>query len=226
MSDKRTKGGLDGVMLAPEGEANGVVIWLHGLGADGNDFVPIVQGLGLDPALRIRFIFPHAPMRPVTINGGHVMRAWYDLVDMERSREDTKGILDSEAAVQGVINAQIAQGIPSERIVLAGFSQGGVMALRTGLCSPTPLAGVIALSCYLGMADRLTADRREENRQTAIYMAHGTVDAVVPIALGSESYKMLKGLGHPISWATFQVGHGVHPEEVAEVGAFINRVLA
>ena len=202
------------------------VIWLHGLGADGNDFAPIVPELRLPASLPVRFVFPHAPVQPVTINGGMAMRSWYDILVPNLVRiEDEKGIRLSEQAVRALIDREISRGIPAERIVLAGFSQGCAMALMTGLRYPERLGGVAALSGYLPLADRFAAERHAANASTPVFMAHGTQDPVVILKRGEDSRDALKALGHPVQWHTYPMPHSVHPREVADIAAFLKQVL-
>ena len=202
------------------------VIWLHGLGADGNDFAAIVPELKLLDCPPIRFIFPHAPSMPVTVNGGYVMPAWYDIMGADLvSRQDAAGIQKSEQAIQAIIAHEVARGIPTERMVLAGFSQGCAMALHTGLRLTTPLAGIMALSGYLPLAERFTAERHPANLRTPIFMAHGTQDPVVVLARGEASRNLLAGAGHTVDWHTYPMQHSVHPREVAEISVFLTQVL-
>ncbi|WP_016833305.1 alpha/beta hydrolase [Herbaspirillum lusitanum] len=202
------------------------VIWLHGLGADGNDFVPIVRELDLSGSQAIRFIFPTAPTMPVTINGGYVMRAWYDIFtpDLVR-REDEPGLRASQALVEALIAREKARGIPAERIVLAGFSQGCAMTLQTGLRHPEKLAGLMCLSGYLPLAAMIEAERRTANHATPVFMAHGRQDPVVVIARAEQSRDMLKALGHDIEWHEYQMQHSVCQEEVDDIGQWLARVL-
>ena len=202
------------------------VIWLHGLGADGNDFAAIVPELKLLDCPPIRFIFPHAPSMPVTVNGGYVMPAWYDIMGADLvSRQDAAGIQKSEQAIQAIIAHEVARGIPTERMVLAGFSQGCAMALHTGLRLTTPLAGIMALSGYLPLAERFTAERHPANLRTPIFMAHGTQDPVVVLARGEASRNLLAGAGHTVDWHTYPMQHSVHPREVADISVFLTQVL-
>ncbi|MDZ7939228.1 MAG: dienelactone hydrolase family protein [Rhodoferax sp.] len=202
------------------------VIWLHGLGADGNDFAGLVPELNLAGYPAIRFIFPHAPSIPVTINGGYVMPAWYDLLGMDLvSQQDAQGIQKSETAIQALIANEVARGIPHERIVLAGFSQGCAMALHTALRLPQKIAGVMALSGYLPLADRFASERHAANAATPIFMAHGTQDPVVVLARGEDSRNALAALGHPVQWHTYPMPHSVHPKEIADISAFLRQVL-
>ena len=202
------------------------VIWLHGLGADGNDFAAIVPELKLLDCPPIRFIFPHAPSMPVTVNGGYVMPAWYDIMGADLvSRQDAAGIQKSEQAIQAIIAHEVARGIPTERMVLAGFSQGCAMALHTGLRLTTPLAGIMALSGYLPLAERFTAERHPANLRTPIFMAHGTQDPVVVLARGEASRNLLAGAGHTVDWHTYPMQHSVHPREVADISVFLTQVF-
>ena len=202
------------------------VIWLHGLGADGNDFVPIVRELDLSGSQPIRFIFPTAPTMPVTINGGYVMRAWYDIFtpDLVR-REDEPGLRASQALVEALIAKEKARGIPADRIVLAGFSQGCAMTLQTGLRHPEKLAGLMCLSGYLPMAATIDAERNAANQATPIFMAHGRQDPVVVIPRAEQSRDALKALGYDIEWHEYQMQHSVCQEEVDDIGQWLARVL-
>ncbi len=202
------------------------VIWLHGLGADGNDFAAIVPQLDLRGCPPIRFIFPHAPTMPVTINGGYVMPAWYDILGADLvDRQDAAGIQKSEKAIVALIEQEVARGIPYERIVLAGFSQGCAMALHTGLRLPHRLAGIMALSGYLPLADRFPSERHTANATTPVFMAHGTQDPVVILKRGEDSRDALKALGHPVQWHTYPMPHSVHPQEITDIAAFLKQVL-
>ena len=202
------------------------VIWLHGLGADGNDFAGLVPELNLDGCPPIRFVFPHAPSIPVTLNGGYVMPAWYDIMGLNLvDRQDAPGIQKSELAIAALIANEVARGIPVERIVLAGFSQGCAMALHTGLRFPQRLAGIMALSGYLPLADRFANERHQANATTPVFMAHGTQDPVVVLARGEDSRKALVALGHPVQWHTYPMQHAVHPQEIADIAAFLKQVL-
>lgn len=202
------------------------VIWLHGLGADGHDFAPIVPELGLAPDVAIRFVFPHAPTMPVTVNGGYVMRAWYDILGADLTRrEDEAGLRRSQRLVDGLIAREIARGCPSERIVLAGFSQGCAMALLTGVRSRVPLAGLIGLSGYLPLLDTTQHERSAVNANIPIFLAHGTADPIVPLARAIATRDTLMQLGYHPDWHTYPMPHSVHPQEIAEIGAFLNRIL-
>lgn len=201
------------------------VIWMHGLGADGGDFVPIVQELKLPP-LGIRFVFPHAPMRPVTINGGFVMRAWYDIVVQDLVRqEDERGIRESQELIEQLIDKETGRGIPVNRIVLAGFSQGGVIALQTGLRHPKRLAGLLALSCYLPLAATVEKERSAANQDVPVFIGHGTADDIVPLQRGLASRDALAKLGYKPEWHQYPMPHSVHPDEIADIGAWFRRTL-
>jgi phospholipase/carboxylesterase len=206
------------------------VIWLHGLGADGNDFVPIVNELDLEGAPAIRFVFPHAPVRPVTINNGMMMRAWYDVLmgDLEGKsrRADERGVRESQALVDALIGREAGRGIATEKIVLAGFSQGGAVTLQTGLRYPKRLAGMMALSTYLPLAESLPQEAAPANRQTPIFMAHGLYDGVIPLAMGAGSMTLLTGMGHPVEWRQYGMQHSVCPQEIQDIGAWLRRVLS
>lgn len=216
---------LECIEISTSPQPQFAVIWLHGLGADGNDFAPIVPELGVDD-IPIRFIFPHAPVMPITINNGMVMRAWYDIYVMDLVRhEDEKGLRDSQLLVQTLIARENARGIPTERIVLAGFSQGSAMTLQTGLRLEEQLAGMVCLSGYLPMANKTTAERHPANATTPIFMAHGTQDPVVPIQRAQESKALLTELGYDVEWHTYPMPHSVHPDEVVAIGAFLKKVL-
>lgn len=203
------------------------VIWLHGLGASGDDFAAIVPELDLADCPPIRFVFPHAPAMPVTINGGYVMPAWYDILGMPgQGREDEAGIRRSALAIEALIARERARGVRSEHIVLAGFSQGCAMVLHTGLRHARPLAGIIALSGYLPLAATLAGERQEANRPTPVFMAHGLSDPVVALARAEASRAVLEGLGQPVQWHTYPMPHSVHPAEIADIGRFLRQVLA
>ena len=203
------------------------IIWMHGLGADGNDFVPLVRELDLAGLPGIRFVFPHANTMPVTINGGYVMRAWYDIsgADLVR-REDEAGLRASQAQVEALIAREKARGIPASRIILAGFSQGCAMALQTGLRHPETLAGMLCLSGYLPLAARLAAERSAASLATPIFMAHGRADGVVPFARAQESRELLAAAGYRIEWHDYNMQHSLCLEEVQDISAWLRTVLA
>lgn len=203
------------------------VIWLHGLGADCHDFEPLVPEIVPRRERAWRFVFPNAPVRPVTLNGGMSMRAWYDILGLDRlAAEDAAGFRDTDARVGELIRAQVGRGIPAARIVLAGFSQGGAVSLHTGLRYPERLAGIMALSCYLPLAGTLAAERAAANSGVPIFMAHGLDDGVLPIAMGLESRDKLKALGVGVEWHQYRMAHSVCQPEVADIRAFLLRILA
>jgi phospholipase/carboxylesterase len=203
------------------------VVWLHGLGADGNDFVPIVGEMRLPADRPIRFVFPHAPVRPVTINNGFPMRAWYDIYAADlANRADVLGVAQSQSQVEALIAREKTRGVVAKRIVLAGFSQGGAIALHTGLRHAERLAGIVALSTYLPMADRLAADASPMNRDLPIFMAHGTMDPMIRPEWGEASRRTLVAAGYPVEWHTYPMPHSVVPEEIGAIRAFLTKVLA
>ena len=220
---------LETIELETAANPTAAVIWMHGLGADGNDFVPIVNELELSGAPAIRFIFPHAPQIAVTINNGYVMRAWYDVSfgDLEghTKRADETGVRQSQARIGDLIAREIGRKIPCENIVLAGFSQGGAMALHSGLRYPERLAGVMALSCYLPCADSFAAEATPANLKTPLLVAHGTQDPVVPYAMGKNSRDLLLKSGYAVDWREYPMMHSVCLEEVRDIGAWLTRVL-
>lgn len=194
------------------------IIWMHGLGADGHDFEPLVPELLEDGMPVLRFVFPHAPVRPVTINNGYQMRAWYDIIGIDRrSAEDFAGIKASAAGLADLIKRENERGIETSRIALAGFSQGGAMALHLGTRHPDKLAGVIALSCYLPLARELGAEKSAANQSTPIFMAHGTQDPVVPYGLGEESRRTLESAGYAVEWHSYPMPHSLCEPEVSDL---------
>ncbi|MFS0753428.1 carboxylesterase [Noviherbaspirillum sp. 1P10PC] len=202
------------------------VIWLHGLGASGDDFVPIVRELDLAGMQDIRFVFPHAPTMPVTINNGYVMRAWYDIIGADLSRrEDEKGLRASQAMVEQLIAQEKARGIPAERIVLAGFSQGCAMTIQTGLRHPEKLAGLLCLSGYVPLHTTIAEERHLSNQATPIFMAHGRGDQVIPIIRAEQSRDLLRSLGYEVEWHEYLMPHSVCQEEVDDISAWFRRVL-
>jgi len=217
----------DAVVIQPPKPADSSVIWLHGLGADGHDFEPIVPHLGSAITEHTRFVFPHAPMRPVTINGGYVMRAWYDVVDADIARRaDAAGVHESEKILRDYIDTEIASGFPPERIVVAGFSQGGAIALHSGLRYPERLAGILGISCYLPLPRAISEERAQANAATPMFMAHGTQDSVIPVAAGEQSRDFLKDLDYDIEWHTYPIPHSVCLQEIEDIGRWLSRVLA
>jgi phospholipase/carboxylesterase len=202
------------------------IIWMHGLGADGHDFVDIVPELGLPARPGIRFVFPHAPMRPVTINAGYVMRAWYDIRDDGGTRrEDPAGVRASQKSIEALLEREKARGVPARSIVLAGFSQGGAMALHTALRYGERLAGIMALSCSLPLADTLGAEASPANRDVPIFMAHGTHDPMIPMARAMRAREILSGLGYRLEWHEYPMPHSVCLEEVRDISAWLGSVL-
>ena len=213
---------LDTVEIQTTASPTASIIWLHGLGADGHDFVPIVRQLPLPATAAVRFVFPHAPHRAVTVNGGYVMRAWYDVLSRDFDRqEDSSGIRDSAARVEQLVEREQSRGIPADRILLAGFSQGGAMALHTGLRRGERLAGILALSTYLPLARLLPDDAAPANRDVPIFMAHGTLDPVIPIALGTQSRDWLIQHGYPVRWREYPMEHSVCLEEIQDLGVWL-----
>jgi phospholipase/carboxylesterase len=218
---------LQSIELATGAEPAGSVIWLHGLGADGWDFVPIVRELPLPEELELRFVFPHAPVRPVTINNGVAMRAWYDIKQEDIARvPDERGIRESQAALEGLIAREKSRGIPAARIVLAGFSQGGAIALQAGLRHAERLGGIVVLSSYLPLAETLDAEASAAAKSTPIFMSHGTQDPVIPVQLAEDSRRKLELRGYAVEWSTWPMPHSVCAEEVEALAQFLARVYA
>ncbi len=216
---------LPAIEIETKPKPSHAVIWLHGLGADGNDFVPVVGEMKLPP-LGIRFVFPHAPMRPVTINGGFVMRAWYDIAYQELDfREDERGLRVSQKLIEDLIARENARGIPSGRIVLAGFSQGGVITLQTGVRQSKRLAGLMVLSAYVPMSRMVEVERDAANNAVPIFMGHGITDNIVPLALGTMSRDSLFKLGYEVEWHQYPMAHSICAEELADISAWLWRVL-
>ncbi len=202
------------------------ILWMHGLGADGNDFVPIVKQLKLPPDIHIRFIFPHAPTQAITINNGFVMRAWYDIYDLNHNgKEDEAGIKSSQLAINSLIAEEVKHGIKIENIVLAGFSQGGAIALQTGLQQAENLAGILALSCYLPLAAEWVTGTNKFNSKIPILMLHGHNDSVIPITLAEKSKDQLCTLGCDVEWHAYEMEHSVCDEEIIAIGNWLKRVL-
>jgi phospholipase/carboxylesterase len=217
----------EAVVLAPHAPATGAVIWLHGLGADGFDFVPIVNEMRLPESCALRFVFPHAKMRPVTINNGFVMRAWYDITGFGPERtEDAAGIRESAETVRQYIAREVVGGVPEHRILIAGFSQGGAIALHTALRHPQPLAGVLALSTYLPLPDTLAHQASAANRDTPIMMCHGQRDPIVPHGLGEASRDFLQSMGYTVRWRSYPMEHQVCMEEVVDIADWLKSRLA
>jgi phospholipase/carboxylesterase len=217
---------LQHIELATGADPAATIIWMHGLGADGWDFVPIVREIPLPEELALRFIFPHAPVRPVTINGGMAMRAWYDIAMTDIARlPDERGIRDSQRLVEELIAREAGRGIESNRIVLAGFSQGGAIALQAGLRHREPLAGIVALSTYLALEDSLAAEAAAANKAVPILMCHGTQDEVVPLRLAEASRTALQAKGYEVEWHTWPMPHSVCAEEVEAIAGFLMKVV-
>lgn len=213
---------LSSVDINPQGPIEAVVIWLHGLGADGHDFEPIVPALGLHEEQRVRFVFPHAPHRPVTVNGGFVMRAWYDILTGDLGEfVDEAGILESERQVRELVDAEIQKGVPASRIILAGFSQGGVIALGLATQYRPALGGLMVLSSYVALPDRLPAAAEP----LPLFMAHGTQDSIIPFNIGVGSREILIQRGYRPQWREYSMPHGVCPEEVADIGNWLRTTL-
>lgn len=219
---------LERITLEPTTPATSCVIWLHGLGDSGAGFSPIVPMLALPKNHGIRFIFPHAPEQAVTINQGHVMRSWYDIKSMDlHNRADMAGVLESEKLVQALIQEQIDLGIAPKNIVLAGFSQGGVLSLFTGLRFSQPLAGILALSCYLPTADKLPEQCHSANAETPILQNHGERDGVVPMSAGKMANSLLIAANYKVSWQSYPMEHSVLPEQLTNISAWLQaRLLA
>jgi len=213
---------LEAVEIETGATPRAAVIWMHGLGADGHDFEPIVPELRLPEAMALRFVFPHAPVRPVTLNAGMRMRAWYDIFQLGGGPEDEAGIRASEGAAKELIGGQ---NLPANRIVLAGFSQGGAIALQTALRYPERLAGVLALSTYLPLAATLARERSEANRDVPIFMAHGLFDDIIPLRRAEQSRDLLSAAGYGIEWHSYPMPHSVCGDEIAEISRFLVRIF-
>jgi phospholipase/carboxylesterase len=217
---------LETIEVETAQKPNGAVIWLHGLGADGHDFEPVVPQIVRRGERAWRFVFPHAPVRPVTLNGGMSMRAWYDISGLDRSAaEDAAGFRDTDALIRQLIAKEAARGIPASRVVLAGFSQGGAVTLYTTLRYPERLAGAMALSCYLPLAKSLPAERAAANDGAPIFMAHGMSDPMLPFAMGVQSRELLRSLGYVVEWHQYPMPHAVCEAEIADIREFLHRVL-
>jgi len=215
---------LTSIEIEPNSPANATVIWLHGLGADGHDFEPIVPELNLPPEMAIRFIFPNAPSIPVTINNGYIMPAWYDVLEMSIEREvDEVQLKESAQSIAAFIDREISRGINSERIIIAGFSQGGAVAYQTALTYPKPLAGILGLSTYFATQDSIKVDQANQNIPIQIY--HGSKDDVVPEVLGQQSYDKFQAMGLPVNYATYPIEHSVCLEEIDEISKWFQVIL-
>ncbi len=217
---------LDTIELESAPNPTVAVIWMHGLGADGNDFVPIVKELNLHGCPAIRFVFPHAATMPVTINGGYVMRAWYDILGTDiAKREDEAGLRLSQRSIEQLIEREKERGIPANRIILAGFSQGCAMALQVGLRYPEKLAGLLCLSGYVPLRDVLTNERHSANHHTPIFLAHGRADPVIPLLRAEQSRDLLLELGYSIEWHEYMMQHSVCEEEIGDMSTWLQKVL-
>lgn len=214
------------VDVKPAAQADAAVVWLHGLGDSGDGFAPIVPELRLPKSSGIRFLFPHAPVRPITINGGMQMRGWYDIKTWDlNDRADETGVRESAAAVTALLDKLIEQGIPANRILLAGFSQGGVIALHLLPRLPYKLAGVMALSTYMAVPGKLKEEMTAANKSTAVLVNHGTHDEVVPYSAGQAAFNALKFAGFNVNWAEYRMGHSVCPQQIADISRFIQQQL-
>jgi phospholipase/carboxylesterase len=216
---------LETIEIETGPQPSAAVIWLHGLGADGHDFEPVVPELRLPTSKPVRFIFPNAPQRAVTINMGMRMRAWYDILQLGGGAEDEAGIRESQGALEKLIAIQKRNGIPARKIVLAGFSQGGAIVLQTALRHPERLAGVMALSTYLPLQSKLKQERNSMNSDLPLFMAHGSYDPMIPMLLAQHSRDALLALGYPVEWREYPMPHSVCPEEIADIAAFLLRIL-
>jgi len=218
---------LSSVEINPPQEADFSVIWLHGLGADGHDFEAIVPELHLPAALNVRFVFPHAPIRPVTLNAGASMRAWYDIVALDRrTNEDSAGIQASAALLRNLIVHEEARGIPSSHILVAGFSQGAAMALYTGLRYPKKLAGIMALSSYLPLKNTFTTEAHVANQETPLFMAAGLHDPIVQYAWSSETKDVLTALNYPIQWHSYPMEHSICAQEIQDISQWLQHIFS
>ncbi len=214
------------VVIEPATPATAAVVWLHGLGADGHDFVPLVPELNLE-GIAVRFVFPHAPVRPVTLNMGMAMRAWYDIFTARNlQKQDEAGIRASENLVRGFLQREQDQGIPAQRIVLAGFSQGGAVTLHTGLRYPQQLAGLLALSTYLPLGEQFVKEANPARKDTPILMCHGQHDPMLPLVMGNWSRDLLQEQGYSVEWHEYPMQHQVCPEEIEEIGRWLRQRLA
>ncbi|MFC0351021.1 alpha/beta hydrolase [Undibacterium danionis] len=219
---------LETIEIESGANPTAAVIWMHGLGADANDFVPIVKELDLSDCPTIRFVFPNAPQIPVTLNGGYIMRAWYDIAaagtDINK-REDETGLRQSQQQINALIARENARGIPTDKIILAGFSQGCAMSLQTGLRHPQKLAGIMGLSGYVPLAEKVATERHAANQDTPIFLVHGTSDPVIPIQRAQQSRDLLLSLGYSIEWHDYWMQHSVSPQEIIDIGNWLRKVL-
>ena len=214
------------VLTHGSGEVEHAIIWLHGLGASSSDFPPIVPELGLKPERAIRFVFPQAPARPITVNGGMVMPGWYDIKGIRiEDKQDADGMRESQAMLEALVQQQVALGVPSENIILAGFSQGGAVAYHTFVRSQHQFAGMLTLSTYLPFAENVKVEQTGRNFESPIFASHGTVDPVVPIELGENSVAYLRGLGYSVEWQTYPMEHQVVMNQIRDIGEWINQTF-
>ncbi len=217
---------LDYIQVDPPATATAAVIWLHGLGDSGQGFAPIVPELKLPKNHGVRFLFPHAPYRKITINNGYEMRGWYDIKSMDmNNRADETGVRESAVQVTELIEQQVASGIPAENIVLAGFSQGGVIALHLGLRYPQKLAGILAMSTYMSVPEKLANEAHKSNQQTPILMQHGNQDDVIPISAGEQAKAKLTSLNYQVDWQEYPMPHSVHPKQIKEIARWLTSRL-
>ncbi len=217
---------LETIEVETQPKPNAAIIWLHGLGADGHDFEPVVPDIVLPSERAWRFVFPNAPVRPVTLNNGMRMRAWYDIKTLERgAAEDLAGFRDSAAQIGALIAREAGRGIPAHRVVLAGFSQGGAVSLYMLGRHPEALAGIMALSCYLPAAGSLAAEKVAANQKTPVFMAHGQFDPVIAVSAGQQSRDALKAQGYSVDWREYPMAHSVCPEEISDIRKFLFKVL-
>jgi phospholipase/carboxylesterase len=215
------------VEVNPKSQPKAAVIWLHGLGDSGNGFAPIVPELKLPDELGIRFVFPHAPIRPVTINNGMEMRAWYDITNMDfNNRADSQGVKESADLVADLIEDEIASGIPADKIVLVGFSQGGVVALHLGTRYAKTLGGIMSMSSYMSEPEKLAAEAHPANKDTSIFVAHGTHDDVVPVFMGNAAFKVLESNGYSVTWHEYAMQHNVCMQQLNDVSAWLQQKLS
>jgi len=217
---------IDAVQVEPQKTANAVVIWLHGLGADGHDFEPVIPHLNLPSTLNIRFIFPHAPVQPVTCNNGMAMRSWYDILELSELRKiNEQDLINATASIDQVIEHQMQSGIPSEKILLVGFSQGGAVALHTGLRFSSKLAGILALSTYMPRADAIPTEAAEANRNITIHMAHGDHDDMVTPSASKQAFADLKDNQYNVTWDNYSMGHELCLQEIRDIGRWMTNLL-
>ena len=215
------------VEVNPKSHIKATVIWLHGLGDSGNGFAPIVPELRLPDELGIRFVFPHAPMRPITINNGMTMRAWYDITSLDfNQRADSQGVNESSIFVKALIEQEMAKGVPANKIVLAGFSQGGVIALNLGTRLEHSLAGIMSMSSYMSEPEKLSSEAHDANKQTPIFVAHGTHDDVVPVFMGNAAFKVLESNGYQATWHEYAMQHNVCNQQLNDISIWLQEKLS